>query len=152
RLGAAWLLGAVWGLGHTITIFAVGVAIILFKVVIPPRLGLSMEFCVGLVLIALGLFNMAGYSLGRLGLKVHSHPHSDRDHEHVPSHSHSGTHEHEHAHLREVRLSWLRSVVRDAGVFQLLRSLAVGLVHGLAGSAAVALLVLATIPEPRAAI
>jgi ABC-type nickel/cobalt efflux system permease component RcnA len=40
----AGLIGTIWGLGHTLTIFAVGSMIILFGVVIPPRLGLSMEF------------------------------------------------------------------------------------------------------------
>jgi hypothetical protein len=49
---AAWI-GAFWGLGHTVTIFAVGSAIILFNVVIPARVGLAMEFSVGLMLILL---------------------------------------------------------------------------------------------------
>jgi hypothetical protein len=43
-------IGLLWGLGHTLTIFLVGSAIIIFGVVIPPRLGLSMEFCVALML------------------------------------------------------------------------------------------------------
>src|SRR6202047_1130048 len=49
------LIGAAWGVGHTITVMAVGAAIIVFGVVIPPRLGLSMEFAVGIVLGLLGL-------------------------------------------------------------------------------------------------
>jgi high-affinity nickel-transport protein len=151
KWGASWLLGAVWGLGHTVTIFLVGAAIILFKVAIPPRVGLSMELAVGGVLIALGAFNMAGFSLGAVGVKTHSHGHDhhDPEHHHLPL---AGTHSHEHAHLRDVKLGWLKRHVHDAGLFQLLRSGAVGLVHGLAGSAAVALLVLAAIPEPRAAL
>jgi high-affinity nickel-transport protein len=44
------LIGAAWGVGHTITIVAVGTAIIVFGVIIPPRLGLSMEFAVGIML------------------------------------------------------------------------------------------------------
>ena len=48
---AAWI-GALWGAGHTITIFAVGVGIIVFTLVIPPRVGLSMEFSVGVMLCA----------------------------------------------------------------------------------------------------
>ena len=51
----AALTGALWGLGHTVTIFAVGTAIILFNLVIPVRLGLSMELSVGFVLIVLGV-------------------------------------------------------------------------------------------------
>ncbi len=154
RLGTAWLLGAVWGLGHTATIFVVGVAIILFKVVIPPRLGLSMEFAVALVLILLGLFNLSGRSLGLLGLPEHRHPHDHDDPEHrhfAPGHSPSEA-RHSHPHIHDPELGWLKRHVRAAGTFQLLRSGAVGLVHGLAGSAAVALLVLATIPEPYPAV
>ena len=56
----AGLIGTIWGLGHTLTIFAVGSMIILFGVVIPPRLGLSMEFSVALMLILLGLLNLTG--------------------------------------------------------------------------------------------
>src|ERR1700677_4026289 len=53
-------IGLLWGLGHTLTIFFVGSAIIIFGVVIPPRLGLSMEFSVALMLILLGLLNLTG--------------------------------------------------------------------------------------------
>src|SRR5580692_4432505 len=56
----AGLIGALWGMGHTVTIFVVGAAIILFKVAIPPRLGLSMEFAVGMMLILLGVMNLTG--------------------------------------------------------------------------------------------
>src|SRR6202795_4967679 len=56
----AALIGALWGLGHTVTILAVGSAIILFKLTIPPRLGLSMELSVGLMLILLGVLNLTG--------------------------------------------------------------------------------------------
>src|SRR5271166_6697005 len=56
----AGLSGAIWGLGHTLTIFLVGAAIILFKVAIPARLGLAMELSVGLMLILLGFLNLTG--------------------------------------------------------------------------------------------
>src|SRR3984893_8142032 len=56
----AALIGALWGLGHTITILIVGSAIILFKLTIPPRLGLSMELSVGFMLILLGILNLTG--------------------------------------------------------------------------------------------
>src|ERR1700675_315510 len=55
RLAAATLIGVVWGLGHTVTVLAVGAAIIIFKLAIPVRLGLAMEFAVAIVLILLGL-------------------------------------------------------------------------------------------------
>jgi high-affinity nickel permease len=60
RIAKAGVIGALWGMGHTMTIFLVGAAIILFKVAIPPRLGLSMEFAVGLMLILLGVLNLTG--------------------------------------------------------------------------------------------
>src|ERR1035441_3491118 len=53
-------IGLLWGLGHTLTIFLVGSAIIIFGVVILPRLGLSMEFCVAVMLILLGVLNLTG--------------------------------------------------------------------------------------------
>src|ERR1700689_1617892 len=59
-IAKAGVIGALWGMGHTLTIFLVGAAIILFKVSIPPRLGLSMEFAVGLMLILLGVLNLTG--------------------------------------------------------------------------------------------
>ena len=56
----AAVIGSVWGLGHTITIFIVGALIILFGVEIPPRVGLSMEFSVAVMLILLGILNLSG--------------------------------------------------------------------------------------------
>ncbi len=56
----AGLIGILWGLGHTITILLVGGAIILFNVVIPPRVGLIMELAVGLMLILLGVLTLTG--------------------------------------------------------------------------------------------
>src|ERR1700741_2130152 len=57
---SAALIGVLWGLGHTITIFLVGSLIFLFGLVIPPRLGLTMELSVGLMLILLGILNLSG--------------------------------------------------------------------------------------------
>src|SRR5579859_6148798 len=58
----AALIGILWGLGHTITIALVGAAIILFSVVIPPRIGLTMELSVGLMLVILGVMNLSGFT------------------------------------------------------------------------------------------
>lgn len=57
-VGRAATIGALWGVGHTATIVIVGSAIILFNLVIPPRLGLAMEFAVALMLIGLGVLTM----------------------------------------------------------------------------------------------
>src|SRR6201998_276675 len=59
-LRSAAVIGSIWGFGHTITIFFVGSLIILFGVEIPPRLGLSMEFSVAIMLILLGVLNLTG--------------------------------------------------------------------------------------------
>src|ERR1039458_4812648 len=51
-------VGVLWGIGHTVTIFAVGGAIVLYKFAFTPRLGLSMEFSVALMLVVLGTLNL----------------------------------------------------------------------------------------------
>src|ERR671918_1884019 len=60
RLAHMTLIGALWGLGHTVTVVLVGVAIIVFNVVIPPPVGLAMELVVALMLIGLGILNLTG--------------------------------------------------------------------------------------------
>jgi high-affinity nickel-transport protein len=91
-------IGALWGIGHTATILLVGGAIILFRLVIPPRLGLAMEFSVALMLIVLGVMSLTGRA--------------------------------------------------NAAALSPMRPVMVGFVHGLAGSAFVAMLVLGAIPSP----
>jgi high-affinity nickel-transport protein len=107
RIRHAALLGIVWGLGHTLTLFSVGAGIILFNWIVPPRVGLALEFGVALALVMVGLIN-----LGR-------------------------------PRQRQAELQG------GAGRQLAERAFVVGLVHGLAGSAAVALLVLATVRDPR---
>ncbi len=96
---AAWI-GAVWGIGHTITLLVVGGAIIVFKIALNARLGLSLELCVAIMLIVLGLLN-----------------------------------------LFNVR-------TRTANI-NATRPFLVGVVHGLAGSAGAALLIVPLIDDPR---
>lgn len=149
-IGRAALIGIFWGLGHTITIFAVGTAIIVFNLVIPARVGLSMELSVGIMLIVLGLWNLRSFfsSIPDQLPHAHTHEHSHEGHVHTHEHIHvEGTHAHQHAELTA-----LDKRFGGAGAYQLLRPLLVGIVHGLAGSAAVALLVLATIHNSRWAI
>jgi high-affinity nickel-transport protein len=146
-LGAA-LVGMLWGVGHTLTILLVGGAIVAFGVVIPPRLGLGMEFGVALMLMALGLLALAGplRALRWAAAGGHSHPHAHGDYVHTHPHEHTpGTHGHEESGTPQARLDrWLGGL----GLYQAVRPVVVGLVHGLAGSAAVALLVLASIRDP----
>jgi nickel/cobalt exporter len=133
----AAMIGSVWGLGHTITVFAVGALIILFGVEIPPRVGLSMEFSVAIMLVLLGVLNLTGILqkvMARLSRAVPARTSSIVRAPQTPSENPAET-------------SLARSVA-GLGLFQLVRPLAIGLVHGLAGSAAVALLVLSTIHDP----
>jgi ABC-type nickel/cobalt efflux system permease component RcnA len=155
----AALIGAFWGVGHTLTIFVVGAGIILFNLVIPVRVGLSMELSVAVMLIILGLINVAGFlrsmpteSIQSAGDEhtVHSHPHSHGDYVHNHPHSHK-TDGHPHS-PDQTPLAWLDRVFGKVGLYQYLRPFVVGVVHGLAGSAAVALLVLTTIRNVRWAI
>ena len=141
RLLDTTLIGALWGLGHTITVVIVGMLIIVFNVVIPPPVGLAMEFAVALMLIALGILNLTG-SLSSVTERltppapIHAH-----------DHAHGGaSHGHLHGHGEH------RGLVASLGRYQLIRPVVVGLVHGLAGSAAVALLVLATIQDTGTAL
>jgi len=162
-LARSVLIGAAWGVGHTITVMAVGAAIIVFDVVIPPQLGLSMEFAVGIMLVLLGVFTLTG--MGRAvsvahvhagvpaghSLDLHDHLHAHGDYLHRHPHGHgSGAHGHAEEHTPLARLD--RSGLRRIAFYEWLRPFVVGLVHGLAGSAAVALMVLSIIREPFAAL
>jgi high-affinity nickel-transport protein len=155
-LGRAAIIGAWWGLGHTITIFAVGTAIILFNLVIPPRIGLSMELSVGIMLIILGVANIAGFlrsvpeAAPESETHVHSHTHSHGDFIHSHHHAHQPE-SHPHA-ADQTPVAAMDKKLSRSDLYQHLRPLFVGIVHGLAGSAAVALLVLTTIRNPRWAI
>lgn len=145
---SAALIGAIWGVGHTLTILAVGAGIILLGWVIPARVGLSLEFSVGLMLILLGVINLRGVRTlaapGDVSGHVHAHAHGDYVHTHGHDHSRD-----EHGHTAEATpLGWLDRHLGGIGLYQLARPLVVGIVHGLAGSAAVALLVLTTIHDP----
>jgi high-affinity nickel-transport protein len=155
---AGWI-GILWGIGHTLTILVVGAAIILFGLAIPARVGLTMEFSVGLMLILLGVLNVTG-AMRYLSEKFSpAHPRVTGDHAHIHEHgsrmhlhwhSHQSGQEHHAESLDPPR--WAQRPAAQLGLFHTLRPLFVGLVHGLAGSAAVALLVLTTIREPRWAV
>ena len=91
-------LGALWGIGHTVTLMVVGGGIVLLRAALSPRIALGLEFSVAIMLIVLGVLNLVGA----------------RD---------------------------------DQPASSPIRPLVVGMVHGMAGSAAIALLVLATIRD-----
>lgn len=128
HLGQALLVGLLWGVGHTLTLLAAGLAILLFRWTLPETLTLSFELAVGVLLVALGLETVRG--LRRKQVHLHLHDHGDSPHLHFHSHRAGPAHAHEHASPSAVR------------------PLLVGLVHGLAGSAALTLLALSSVASP----
>lgn len=148
---SAAMIGALWGLGHTLTVMLVGGAIILFTIAIPPRVGLAMEFAVGVMLVLLGFLNLTGLNLrirdDVAGSHLHGHTHAHGDYAHSHVHGHEpGRHGHKEEQTPQ---AWLDRKLGGIGLYQVARPLMVGIVHGLAGSAAVALLVLTAIDDPK---
>ena len=155
-LGGAVLTGVWWGAGHSLTMLIVGGAIVLFGLVVPERLGLSLEFCVALMLIFLGLLNLSGFlrklrvALGTNGdaaaALAHEHPHQHNDYVHTHPHGHDPeAHGHRDA---QTPAAWLDGLIGGQRFYRAVRPMFIGVVHGLAGSAAVALLVLPIIQNP----
>jgi high-affinity nickel-transport protein len=162
RLITASRVGIVWGFGHALTVLTVGFAIIVFKIAIPIRLGQAMELVVAIVLILLGLGAFASV-VQRTVRRIAGKPAAaDRPLVHSHAHGHGlGPHRHPHVHIDcgEPYCSEQIALHHDhrlpAGALSsfairrpLLRSFGVGLAHGLAGSAAIVLLVLSAIPQP----
>ena len=125
----AALVGIFWGIGHTTTLFVVGTAVIGFKLVIPDQLALSMEFLVGVMLFV-------------LGVQILWQNRPQKKHTHVHDH---GAEMHTHAHF-QIRKSGNEDDPHHPPRQH--RSLLLGMIHGLAGSAALMLLVLSTIHSP----
>ena len=118
-----YILGAFWGFGHTISLLCVGLIILLLKITIPEKIALSFEFIVGIMLVILGLNVLLTINKN----KIHFHRHKHGKEGHIHFHSHKLTKHHDHKHK----------------LFH--QSLFIGLIHGLAGSAVLTLLVLTTI-------
>ena len=113
------ITGAFWGIGHGIALLAVGFFVILFKARIPEKITLMLEAAVGIMLILLGI----NVILTMKKSMIHFHRHMHGNFKHVHFHSHKLEKHHNHKHS----------------------SMLVGFIHGLAGSAALALIALATI-------
>ena len=122
------LVGAVWGIGHTASLFVAAVAVILLRLTISARTAATLEFAVGLMLIALGIDLVRRVVRGDIA--VHSHAHGGAGHSHLHVHGVGGP--------------------PDAGEHHGVgkRPFFIGLIHGLAGSAALMLFVLTTITSP----
>jgi sulfite exporter TauE/SafE len=130
NLFTASIVGGLWGVGHTISLFTVGLVVILLKFQISESLEAKLEACVGAMLILLGL--NALLKLFRAN-KVHVHSHEHDGHKHVHIHAHGEAVEESHHRLSP-------------------RSILIGMVHGLAGSAALMLLVVPTIKSESVAL
>ena len=130
----ASLIGAFWGLGHTTTLFIVGLMVIGLRVTIPPRVAGSLELLVAVMLIILGV-NVLRKAFGTERVHLHTHSHNPETHTHVHAHE-NPKQDHAHSHAFKT----------------MRRPFIVGMVHGLAGSAALMLLVLSTIESPVGAL
>ena len=133
---AIWI-GASWGLGHTVPLLILGIVILIFKeVVLETYDGIAhyFEFCVGLMLVFLGL--QVYWTLKRGRLHVHQHDHDGDDHLHI-----HGTHPEEETPAVKEK----HGMFNHGKPFFRMKSFIIGLIHGLAGSAAVMLALLPTI-------
>jgi len=128
RRTRAAFLGVCWGLGHTLSLVAMGAVLVVLRAELPASVTDLFELAVALMLVGLGLRSI--YQAARQGpagpAHVHHHGHLVHEHRGVPAHVHIGT--------------W--TLAR--------RPLLVGAVHGLAGSGALTALVLATLPSTAA--
>ncbi len=113
------LVGLRWGLGHSITLFAVGFAALVLKINVPDKVSLSLEFAVGIAMVVLGIPLVT-----RLIRRRHLHRHRHESDWHAHQHSHTEAESHAHQHTK--------------------RPLFMGMLHGLAGSGTLTILVLST--------
>jgi sulfite exporter TauE/SafE len=127
-------VGALWGIGHTISLLMAGALIVLLHVEISNWVGLALEFVVGLMLIVLGANALRKLFRGHLHMHVHQHGGRAHAHPHI----------HDRQHQSEV--------LSHHGLKLQRRPIIIGMIHGLAGSGALMLVVLSTIRRPAIAL
>ena len=125
------MLGALWGLGHTASLFVAGLIVLLLAISIPQKVSNTLEFGVGIMLVVLGATTLTGFSAGKFfrGVAIRG------QHKHIHLHVHDETglsHSHEHKHDHDNHRHGHKSLL-------------IGMVHGMAGSGALMLVVLSTI-------
>ena len=135
-------LGAIWGVGHTLTLFLFGSFVLLTDFFIPENMAKWLEFSVGIMLILLGLDVLRRLIKDRIHFHTHVHINNEMNQEihHFHAHSHANEsletkqnkHEHQHQHIDALSN----------------RALFIGVLHGMSGSAALILLTLETINSP----
>ena len=131
NLWTASLVGGMWGIGHTVSLFVVGALVIFLKLQISDSIEAKLEAIVGVMLILLGI-NAIRKLFSTDKIHVHAHEHGEREHVHIHSHS-----------AAKVETSHHRFSPR---------SILIGMVHGLAGSAALMFFILPTIKSPFVAL
>jgi ABC-type nickel/cobalt efflux system permease component RcnA len=125
KLYRSSLAGVFWGIGHTATLFIIGIVLILMKGEITEKWAMSLEFLVGIMLVYLGVTSIRSFK----NMHVHENDHNGETVKYVHSHKYSKEQEHRYQHKD---ISYVKSMV-------------VGLIHGLAGSAAMILLTMSTV-------
>lgn len=126
KIGRSALAGVFWGMGHTATLFILGITLILLKSEIPEVWAMSLEFLVGIMLVYLGIDSLV--KIKKEKLHAHAHPHRE-GYVHTHFHSHRTSEAHEHGHKN---IPYYKSAI-------------IGFIHGLAGSAAMILLTMETV-------
>lgn len=127
KLWRSALLGVHWGIGHTLTLFVMGMIIILMKGKLEEKWAMSLEFLVGIMLVYLGLSSIFAYRKKKI--HVHLHEHDGLIHSHFHAQEQSGSCNHQ-----DKDVSYIKSMI-------------IGFVHGLAGSAAMVLLTMSTVTK-----
>jgi ABC-type nickel/cobalt efflux system permease component RcnA len=131
---AAARLGLFWGLGHAVTVFAFGLPIVLFDELLPGWVQQAAEVLIALVIVGLAIRLIYRWRQGRF--HVHEHRHGEAHHVHVHPHEATARAEHDHPHGSRT----------PAGAF------AIGLVHGVGGSAGVGVLIIAAVESTALAV
>lgn len=130
NLLTASIIGGFWGLGHTISLFLVGTLVIFLKLQISETIEARLEAIVGGMLVLLGLNALRKIFTAK---EIHAHTHTHGGHAHTHIHLHKDEKEKSHHRFSP-------------------RSVVIGMVHGLAGSAGLMLLVVPTISSPVVAL
>ncbi len=125
------LIGVSWGMGHTAALLVFGLGVAAFRLALTPRFSQFLELLVGCMLVLLGGNVLYKLAKGR-ALHAHAHAHDGAAHTHLHMHASEAEHDHQHQH-RTLRLGG--------------RPFVVGVVHGLAGTAALMMLVVGAIPS-----
>ena len=138
------LVGGLWGAGHTASLVIVGVLVLVFRVAIPLPVANWLEFGVALMIIGLGVLGMTRVLRRRADVHLHRHSHDGKSHVHIHFHE-QGT-EHRGEAAASNRASHSPHSAHSHAISRLgFKPLLVGAMHGLAGSAALTLLVLTQI-------